>query len=68
MRRREDFALRRHTLNLFDGDFERLQDIHGTRMGASKVIRDLVRAHLQMVDESAQARLKRAEMLSETAS
>ena len=54
MRRREDFAIRRHTLNLFDGDFERLQDIHGTRVGASKVIRDLVRAHLREIDRLAQ--------------
>jgi len=54
MRRREDFAIRRHTLNLFDGDFERLQDIHGTRIGASKVIRDLVRAHLREIDRLAQ--------------
>jgi len=54
MRRREDYAIRRHTLNLFDGDFERLQDIHGTRVGASKVIRDLVRAHLREIDRLAQ--------------
>ena len=56
MRRREDYAIRRHTLNLFDGDFERLQDIHGTRIGASKVIRDLVRAHLRAIDEKVSAR------------
>ena len=53
MRRREDYAIRRHTLNLFDGDFERLQAIHGTRIGASKVIRDLVRAHLKEIDRMA---------------
>jgi len=55
MRRREDFALRRHTLNLFEGDFERLQAIHGTRIGASKVIRDLIRSHLKEIDRSAEA-------------
>jgi hypothetical protein len=53
MRRREDFALRRHTLNLFEGDFERLQTIHGTRIGASKVIRDLIREHLKDIDRKA---------------
>ena len=55
MRRREDFALRRHTLNLFEGDFERLQAIHGTRIGASKVIRDLIRSHLKEIDRNAEA-------------
>jgi hypothetical protein len=56
MRRREDFALRRHTMNFYDGDFERLQTIHGTRIGASKVIRDLVRSHLKEIDRNAEAR------------
>lgn len=56
MRRREDFALRRHTLNFYDGDFERLQTIHGTRVGASKVIRDLVRTHLKEIDRKAARR------------
>lgn len=59
MRRREDFALRRHTLNLFDGDFERLQDIHGTRIGASKVIRDLIRTHLKEIDRNVEAHSER---------
>ena len=61
MRRREDFAIRRHTLNLYDGDYEALQAIHGTRVGAAKVIRDLVRAHLKEVGRKADRRITESE-------
>lgn len=51
MRRKEDFELEKVTLNLRKGDFERLRGLHG-RLGASKVIRELVMGHLKRVEES----------------
>lgn len=68
MRRREDFAIRRHTLNLYEGDFERLQAIHGTRIGASKIIRDLVRSYLRKIDTATAEGLRaQKEVYEETA-
>ena len=46
MRRREDFPLTKHTLNLYEGDYERLQALFPARIGAAKAIRDLVRHYL----------------------
>lgn len=54
MRRREEHAIRRHSINLYDGDYEALQIIHGTRIGAAKIIRDLVRAHLRAIQRKAE--------------
>jgi len=53
MRRREEKAIQKHTLNLFAGDYERLQALYGTRIGAAKIVRDLVRAHIKKVEERA---------------
>jgi hypothetical protein len=50
MRRKADYPLEKVTLNLRDGDFERLQILHG-RIGAGKVIRQLVISHLKRVDD-----------------
>lgn len=55
MRRREDFPLRKHTLNLFDGDFARLQELH-PRLGAAKAVREIVRAHIKRAEERAAQR------------
>lgn len=52
MRRREDQPITKHSLNLFAGDFARLQHLHG-RLGAGKVIRVLVRGHIQRAEERA---------------
>lgn len=49
MRRKEDYPLEKVTLNLRDGDFGRLRSLHG-RMGAGKVVRELVMGHLNRVD------------------
>lgn len=51
MRRKEDFELEKVTLNLRKGDFERLRGLHG-RLGASKVIRELVMGHIKRVEET----------------
>ena len=51
MRRKEDFELEKVTRNLRKGDFERLRGLHG-RLGASKVIRELVMGHIKRVEET----------------
>jgi hypothetical protein len=53
MRRREDKAITKHTLNLFAGDFARLQVHYGHRIGAAKIIRDLVHSHIRKIEERA---------------
>lgn len=50
MRRKEDYVLEKVTLNLREGDFARLRALHG-RLGAGKVVRELVRGHLKRVDD-----------------
>jgi hypothetical protein len=49
MRRKEAYPLEKVTLNLREGDFDRLQILHG-RLGAGKVIRELVIRHIKRVD------------------
>lgn len=48
-RRREDYELEKVTLFLFKGEFGRLKELH-PRIGASKIVRDLVHAHLNRID------------------
>jgi hypothetical protein len=57
MRRREDKAITKHTLNLYRGDYEKLQTIYGTRIGAAKIIRDLVYAHIKYVENKAEQKV-----------
>ena len=57
MRRREDRAITKHTLNLYAGDYPRLMALYGTRVGAAKIIRDIVRAHIRKIEENAQQKL-----------
>lgn len=57
MRRREDRPLRKHTLNLYDGDYPKLQSLYPTRLGAAKVIRDIIHAHIRMIEENAAQRI-----------
>lgn len=55
MRRREDKAISKHTLNLFAGDYEKIQGWAG-RTGAAKVIRELVRAYINKIENEAAQR------------
>jgi hypothetical protein len=52
MRRSEREPLARHSVKLFAGDFEYLQDLY-PRLGAGKVIRELVRKHISTAKEAA---------------
>lgn len=51
MTRRADIPLQKHTLNLFRGDFDKLQGWY-TKLGASRIVRELVRAQVRRVEES----------------
>jgi len=57
MRRREDKAINKHTLNLYAGDYEKLQSIYGTRVGAAKVIRDMVHNHIKYIQNKAEQKV-----------
>ena len=50
MRRREDHPIVKVTLNLFAGDWEKLQTWY-PKLGAGKVVRELVRAHVRTNEE-----------------
>lgn len=54
MRRREDKAIEKHTINLFAGDYEKLQAIYGLRIGAAKIIRQLVNSHIKRIENNAE--------------
>jgi len=56
MKRREDFPLMKVTLNLYDGDFQKLQALY-PRIGASKVIRVLVHSHLKDISDKTTVRI-----------
>jgi hypothetical protein len=49
LRKKETYDLQKVTLNLREGDWDRLRDLH-TRQGASKIVRDLVIGHLTRVE------------------
>ncbi len=53
MRRKEDKPLQKVTLNLVEGDFAKLQEVY-PRLGAGKVIREIIHAHVRRIDETAQ--------------
>lgn len=63
MRRREDKAISKHTLNLYAGDYIKLQNLYGNRIGAAKIIRDLVHAHIRKVEEDASQKVPLIEEL-----
>lgn len=50
MKRKEDRPISKHTLNLYTGQLDKLQELH-PRLGAAKVIRTLVDDHIRSVDE-----------------
>lgn len=55
--RREEAPLQKHTLQLYQGDFEELQSLY--EVGASYIIRRLVREHLRQyaIQKAAQIKL-----------
>ena len=53
MRRREDRSMTKHTMNLYAGDFNKLQDLYSARVGAGKIIRDIIHAHIRKIEEDA---------------
>jgi len=57
MRRREDRDITKHTLNLYAGDYAKLQALYPPRIGAAKIIRDIIHAHIRQIEESAAQRI-----------
>ena len=55
MKRKETAPLSKHTLNLYEGQLDKLQELH-PRLGAAKVIRTLIDDHLRNVAEGAAQR------------
>ena len=53
MRRREVRPITKHTLNLYVGDYNKLQTLYSSRVGAAKVIRDIIHAHIRKIEEDA---------------
>lgn len=52
MKRKEDKPLTKHTLNLFEGQVEKLQTLH-PRLGSAKVIRILIDKHIETTETAA---------------
>lgn len=52
-RSKEVEELQKHTLNLYKGDFEKLQMFY-EKVGAGKMIREIVRAHIHKVETRAE--------------
>lgn len=57
MKRKETSPLTKHTLNLYEGQLDKLQELH-PRLGAAKVIRTLIDDHLRNVAEGAAQRFE----------
>lgn len=64
-RKPEDHPIVKHTLNLYQGDYETLQEWYGRRIGAAKIVRDLVRAHIMKVRGEAEQRHERQNRATE---
>ena len=60
-KRKEDYPLEKVTLNLREGDWDWLKAMHG-RLGASKVIRELVIGHRKRSEELAAQRIPQLEL------
>lgn len=61
MRRKEDHPLEKVTMLLYKGDFIKLQMLHSD-MGASKVVRKLIRQHLNVVEERLISKTKETQL------
>ena len=59
MKRKEEPPIQKHCLNLYKGDYEKMQTLYATRIGAAKVIRDIIRAHIRSIEEQAAQRVRR---------
>jgi hypothetical protein len=57
MKRREDRPITKHTLNLYAGQLDKLQEMH-PRLGAAKVIRTLIEDHIRSVAEGVAQRIE----------
>lgn len=57
MQRKETQPLTKHTLNLYEGQLDKLQELH-PRLGAAKVIRTLVDDHIRSVAEGVAQRME----------
>lgn len=55
MKRKEDRPITKHTLNLYAGQLDKLQELH-PRLGAAKVIRTLIEDHIRSNAEGAAQR------------
>lgn len=59
--RRSKEPLQKVTINLFVGDFQRLGELYPL-VGATNVIRELVRTHLRKIDEQVHQKVSTAEL------
>lgn len=55
MAKKSNEPLKKHTMLLYDGDYERLQDLY-PEVGASIIIRKIVRDYLNKVSPPAKVR------------
>lgn len=46
------------TLNLFEGEFDKLRDLYG-RQGGGKIVRDLVHSHLETIAKKMKERMRK---------
>ena len=63
MARREDHSISKHTLNLYAGDYAKLQSLYSTRVGAAKIIRDIIHAHIRKIEEDAAQKITLIDVL-----
>lgn len=56
MRKSKD-ALQKHTLQLFEGDYSKLQDLH-PEVGAAAVIRTIIRQYIAKMSPPVEMKLK----------
>ena len=56
MRKSKD-ALQKHTLQLFEGDYAKLQDLH-PEVGAAAVIRQIIRQYILKISPPVEMKLK----------
>ena len=57
MAKKSEQALRKHTMNLFAGDWETLQMLHPD-VGAAEIIRRLVHGHIAKVEAAYEQKTK----------
>lgn len=63
MKRSDGRPISKHTINLYAGDYPKLQRMYPSRLGAAKVIRELVHSYLRRIEENAAQRLPLMEAL-----